>query len=444
MSVQVKPTTAPTSTAKPATGSSHPATDAAGGFAALFDALRSAVEPSAGDAQGAAADSPKRRADITADAAATDPALNAYAASAAAAALVTTTASPANDATKTPGTADAASSGEAPVLGNTTTATTNLPMGKAAQEPSPAADDAATRAFARQVQTAIAAQREAAADANPAQIAANRQSRSSSAINSSELASTSSSTAGVPSQTATETAVASPPTRSSPAANARALDLREALATADETRDANAATTLVSPASISGNDAATATPGTPPSHGVALPTAALNATASAQTSAPPGPPVNLQNPHWAGDLGQRIDWMQHQGVSRADIQVNPEHLGPIRIQIDLRHDSATVSLSAQHADTRDLLNQGLAQLQAALQPTTTGTVTTQVVQPELLLSGNPFANPDFQRSESSQDRNEAPRRGINGLSGRGTATAADETATSARTQRGAGLLDTFA
>ncbi|MEZ5661348.1 MAG: flagellar hook-length control protein FliK [Burkholderiaceae bacterium] len=57
-----------------------------------------------------------------------------------------------------------------------------------------------------------------------------------------------------------------------------------------------------------------------------------------------------------GQLGERVSMAISRGLERADIQVRPEGMGPIRIEIAMQGGEAHVQFHAAHADTRALLN----------------------------------------------------------------------------------------
>ncbi len=61
----------------------------------------------------------------------------------------------------------------------------------------------------------------------------------------------------------------------------------------------------------------------------------------------------LSHPEWNKDLGERIVWMSNKAVPSAEIRLNPEHLGPISVRVNVADDQATVVFTAQHAATRE-------------------------------------------------------------------------------------------
>ncbi len=70
----------------------------------------------------------------------------------------------------------------------------------------------------------------------------------------------------------------------------------------------------------------------------------------------------LGHPDWDEDMGQRILWMQSKSISAAEIKLNPPHLGPITVRIDMNQDQASVAFSAQHGAAREALEAAIPKL----------------------------------------------------------------------------------
>jgi flagellar hook-length control protein FliK len=54
--------------------------------------------------------------------------------------------------------------------------------------------------------------------------------------------------------------------------------------------------------------------------------------------------------------------MAGQKLDRAQIRLNPAHLGPISVDVSVGEDGANITFTAQHAMTRDALEQALPRL----------------------------------------------------------------------------------
>jgi flagellar hook-length control protein FliK len=71
-------------------------------------------------------------------------------------------------------------------------------------------------------------------------------------------------------------------------------------------------------------------------------------------------------PAWSQGMGKQILWMVNQNISSAEIRLNPAHLGPIEILIDMKEEQVNVSLSSRHAIVREAMEQALPKLREML------------------------------------------------------------------------------
>ncbi len=76
------------------------------------------------------------------------------------------------------------------------------------------------------------------------------------------------------------------------------------------------------------------------------------------------PPMtkHFSDPEWNKEMGERIVWMHKQAIPSAELRLNPEHLGPIKIKIDLTQDQATVAFTAQHAVVKEAIEASIPKL----------------------------------------------------------------------------------
>jgi len=65
---------------------------------------------------------------------------------------------------------------------------------------------------------------------------------------------------------------------------------------------------------------------------------------------------------WDKALGERVQWMAGQGIQRANIKLNPAHLGPMEIRIQIQNDQANVQFTSAHGVVRDALEAALPRL----------------------------------------------------------------------------------
>ncbi|NOR43006.1 MAG: hypothetical protein GQ572_06680 [Gammaproteobacteria bacterium] len=67
-------------------------------------------------------------------------------------------------------------------------------------------------------------------------------------------------------------------------------------------------------------------------------------------------------PAWAQGMGKQIIWMANQNISSAEIRLNPAHLGPIEVRLDISDDQINVALSSRHANVREAMEMALPKL----------------------------------------------------------------------------------
>ncbi|UQB41684.1 flagellar hook-length control protein FliK [Thiomicrospira microaerophila] len=76
-------------------------------------------------------------------------------------------------------------------------------------------------------------------------------------------------------------------------------------------------------------------------------------------------PINHEK--WAQAIGKRILFMANQQMQQAQISLNPEKLGPIQLRLQLDRDQLlSVSMTAQHALTREALEAAIPRLREML------------------------------------------------------------------------------
>ena len=70
----------------------------------------------------------------------------------------------------------------------------------------------------------------------------------------------------------------------------------------------------------------------------------------------------LRQPGWDQALSERVMWVANQKFQGAEIKLNPAHLGPIEVRVQLHQDQAQISFTAQHAPAREALEAALPRL----------------------------------------------------------------------------------
>ena len=76
--------------------------------------------------------------------------------------------------------------------------------------------------------------------------------------------------------------------------------------------------------------------------------------------------VPVRDPAWAAQLGQRLQLLTSNRLQAAEIRLTPAELGPLRVQIALDDGAANVTFHAQHAVTREAIEQALPRLREML------------------------------------------------------------------------------
>jgi flagellar hook-length control protein FliK len=71
---------------------------------------------------------------------------------------------------------------------------------------------------------------------------------------------------------------------------------------------------------------------------------------------------HFANPEWNKEMGERVLWMHKQAIPMAELKLNPRHLGPVTIRVDVSQDQATVSFIAQHAVVKEAIEAAIPKL----------------------------------------------------------------------------------
>jgi flagellar hook-length control protein FliK len=168
-------------------------------------------------------------------------------------------------------------------------------------------------------------------------------------------------------------------------------------------------------------------------HGGNVPVAPVqagNGVTTTQVATPVG------NHGWDGEVGEKIAWMANRNESRADLVLNPPHLGRIEVSLSVNGDQANVSFASANPAVREALENAVPKLREVLQGAGISLGQTQV------------GAESFQQQANNRENGDNPNRGNS--SGRGIDTALSNvvsTGSSSASQwlrRGNGLVDTFA
>ena len=75
------------------------------------------------------------------------------------------------------------------------------------------------------------------------------------------------------------------------------------------------------------------------------------------------PPVS-NHPQWGQALGQQVQFLLGQGIQQATLQLNPPHLGPLEVHLDLQQNGQTNAFfSSPHPEVREAIATAMPQLQ---------------------------------------------------------------------------------
>ncbi len=73
-------------------------------------------------------------------------------------------------------------------------------------------------------------------------------------------------------------------------------------------------------------------------------------------------PVPVRDTAWAEQIGERVLMMAGKQTTSAEIRLTPAELGPLRVQVSVDDGAANVTFQAQHAVTREAIEQALPRL----------------------------------------------------------------------------------
>ena len=77
-------------------------------------------------------------------------------------------------------------------------------------------------------------------------------------------------------------------------------------------------------------------------------------------------PTAVRDPAWGDQIGERVVMMAGNQLKTAEIRLTPAELGPLRVQVSVEDGAANVTFQAQHAVTREAIEQALPRLREML------------------------------------------------------------------------------
>lgn len=150
----------------------------------------------------------------------------------------------------------------------------------------------------------------------------------------------------------------------------------------------------------------------------------------------------MAHPEWDQELGERIVWMNNRAMPFAELKLNPQHLGPISIRIDMNQDQTTIAFSAQQAAVKEAIEAAIPKLREMMGAQQLNVAEISVTQASL---GEQAKLPGF--GQAAQQQNEGGQknsRGTRPFENSDSAANASEDADNANAIVSSGILNIFA
>jgi flagellar hook-length control protein FliK len=150
----------------------------------------------------------------------------------------------------------------------------------------------------------------------------------------------------------------------------------------------------------------------------------------------------MAHPEWGQELGERIVWMNNRAMPFAELKLNPQHLGPISIRIDMNQDQATIAFSAQQAAVKEAIEAAIPKLREMMGVQQLNVAEISVTQASL---NEQTKLPGF--GQTAQHQNEGGQknsRGTRPFENSGSAANASEDVDNANAVTSSGILSIFA
>lgn len=115
----------------------------------------------------------------------------------------------------------------------------------------------------------------------------------------------------------------------------------------------------------------------------------------------------LTHPDWSRDLGEQIVWMNNKAIPAAEIKLNPAHLGPISVRIDVNQDQATIMFTAQHTEVKEAIEASIPKLREMLSTQQLNLINVNISHNAMSDQGRshsqPFAKTPENREQGTED-----------------------------------------
>lgn len=75
---------------------------------------------------------------------------------------------------------------------------------------------------------------------------------------------------------------------------------------------------------------------------------------------------HLTDHSWSKDFSEQIVWMNNKTIPSAEIKINPAHLGPISVRIDVNQDETTIIFTAHNVEVKEAIEASIPRLREML------------------------------------------------------------------------------
>ena len=138
-------------------------------------------------------------------------------------------------------------------------------------------------------------------------------------------------------------------------------------------------------------------------------------------------------PEWGQGMGKQVLMMANQNIRSAELRLNPAHLGPIEVHIEMEDDQVNLAFSSRHAAVREAVEQAMPRLREMFEESGLNLADTDVSQQS-------FAE---QRSQESAKHSDHQRGGFDNQSDANSLSATGDSDSGNRSSVDVGLVDYY-
>jgi flagellar hook-length control protein FliK len=166
---------------------------------------------------------------------------------------------------------------------------------------------------------------------------------------------------------------------------------------------------------------------------------AFQTPAAAPKDAPAPLDKPVGQPGWSQDLGERVTWMADKNMQSAELHLNPPHLGPLEVRIEISPDQQQTNLHfiTHHAAVREALEAALPRLREMLD-------TQQLSLGDVSVSQHSHGDQRGAQNSGFEQPQNRPFRDFAGDASEAPASAYPEDSSALPRQSGRGLLSLYA